>query len=263
MIWRQRAQIRQAAHEAGGQLKVYHNSKYQLLLDGSGHLLYQPLSSNTGAKKVRWWRFFRSHKVPELSGEALASAIQNQLSTTRSKRALIPMAILPSGKEVPPDTWAGGYHGSSKIPPQVALRQGLPATGDDRRLREHSEPSSDRQRGSAFRGVTNIPSDPVSENGAAYWAGKGGWVYEIRGVPSWNVNTNLFGRVKTLKGFRGNLMHAEQEIAIPAQVSPDRIKAYGVVEEGASGKLLVKRWIPNPGFKPNASTSTSTGGPRP
>ena len=34
-----------------------------------------------------------------------------------------------------------------------------------------------------------------SLSGAVLWAGEGGWVFEIRGVPTWDVNKHLEGRV--------------------------------------------------------------------
>lgn len=165
----------------------------------------------------------------------------------RSPKKAALRAILPDGRKVKPDNHRGGFHGTTLVDPSVALKQGLPRRGDDRRLKEHAE-----QKGcSAFRGCTLVPSDPASGNGAAYWAGKGGWVYEIRGVPSWDVNSQLVGRVKGAGGaYRGNLMSGENEIAVPAEVPPQRIKAYGKVEQGRSGRLFVKTWIENPAYEP-------------
>jgi len=160
-------------------------------------------------------------------------------------------AILPDGRQVPPSSFGGGYHGTDDVPPEVALRDGLAGRGDDWRLREHSEPRG----GSAFRGATGVVSEPVSGNGAAYWAGEGGWVYEIRDVPSWDVNVLLEGRVNVGGRWRGNLMHGEQEIAIPARVSPEHIRAYGRVEADAAGRLFVRQWILNPGYRPPAASA--------
>jgi hypothetical protein len=169
-----------------------------------------------------------------------------------TKRDPAPLfAILPDGRQVPPSSFAGGYHGNGDVSPEVALREGLAGRGDDWRLREHSE----QRGGSAFRGATGVVSEPLSGNGAAYWAGEGGWVYEIRGVPSWDVNVLLEGRVNVVGTWRGNLMHGEQEIAIPARVSPERIRAYGRVEADAAGRLFVRQWILNPGYRPPAASA--------
>jgi hypothetical protein len=165
----------------------------------------------------------------------------------------VPQAILPNGRSVPPTSWHGGYHGTSTIPPEIALVRGLPGRGDDLRLQEHSESKSH----SAFRGLTEFVSDPVSGNGAAYWADEGGWVYEVRGVPIWDVNTLLEGRVPTPNGFRGNLMYGESELATLAAVPPERIKAWGRVEADSQGRLAVLRWYPNPAYR-DLSPSTST-----
>jgi hypothetical protein len=146
---------------------------------------------------------------------------------------------------VPADSFEGGFHGTSSISPEVAFRDGLPARGDDRRLKEHSEQAGN----SAFRGTTAFPTDPSGSYGAAYWAGEGGWVYEIRHVPSWDVNLELEGRVKTPEGYRGNLMPGEAERAIPARVPPENIKRAGQVEADLGGHLYVHHWQDNPSFR--------------
>jgi len=155
-----------------------------------------------------------------------------------------PAAILPNGQLAPPTFYRGGFHGTTDVPPEVALRDGLPARGDDWRLAEHTM----QEGSSAFRGTTEVLYDPVNGGGAAAWAGEGGWVYEIRGVPTWDVNTLLEGRVRTPGGFRGNLMYGENELAIPARVPPEHIKRYGRVEEDSSGHLRVRTWVDNPGY---------------
>lgn len=156
-----------------------------------------------------------------------------------------PRAILPNGKSIPPDDYAGGYHGTDKVAPSEALKNGLPAGGTNWNLQEHAE----GKPGSAYRGTTTVVSDPVNEGGAAYWAGEGGWVYDVRGVPTWDVNKALEGRVQTPGGFRGNLMRGENERAIPARVPPENIKRYGQVVSDSQGRLLVRDWQDNPNFK--------------
>jgi hypothetical protein len=179
--------------------------------------------------------------------EALGGRLGALLAPPVEQKRAGPHALLPDGTEAPPDHYYGGYHGTTRVKPEVALARGLPKRGNDWRLLEHAE-----ERGcSAFRGCTLVPSDPLSGNGAAYWAGPGGWVYEIRGVPSWNVNRQLEGRVKTITNqYRGNLMHGENEVAIPAEIPPERIKAYGKVVEDAQGRLYIKTWLLNPGYRP-------------
>lgn len=171
------------------------------------------------------------------------------VSPATPERSTEPRAILPDGREIAPDSFSGGYHGTTDVPPEVALQDGLPERGTDWRLKEHSESAGN----SAFRGTTEVASDPVSGNGAAYWAGEGGWVYEIRGVPTWDVNSDLEGRVQTAAGFRGNLMFGENERAIPARVPPERIARYGKVVEDSMGNLRVREWVANPGFRPRTA----------
>jgi hypothetical protein len=146
-----------------------------------------------------------------------------------------PRAILPNGRALPPHSMSGGFHGTN-IPPEVATKEGLPARGNDWRLLEHTQENPD----SAFRGTTAIVSDPVNEGGAAYWAGEGGYVYEIRGVPTWDVNQALEGQVPTPGGYRGNIMYGENELAIPARVPAEKIVRWGVVKSAAGGRLRVE-----------------------
>jgi hypothetical protein len=147
-----------------------------------------------------------------------------------------PTAILPDGRAIPPDTYGGGYYGTD-IP--MDLSTGFPARGNDWRLAEHAMQTGN----SAFRGTTNVVSDPVRQQGAAYWAGEGGYVYEIRGVPTWDLNKNLQGRVKTPEGFGGNIMHGEGEYVIPGEVSPNKVVRYGRVEADKQGRLYVPNWL--------------------
>ncbi len=62
------------------------------------------------------------------------------------------------------------------------------------------------------------------------------------------MNLDLEGRVPTPAGFRGNLMHGECELAVPARVPAEDIARWGVVEEDSVGHLLVREWHVNPRF---------------
>lgn len=94
-----------------------------------------------------------------------------------------------------------------------------------------------------------IASDPITGQGAASWAGEGNWVYRIRGMPSWDANTLLEGRVRTISGFRGNKMHGEGEHSLPARIPPGYIMECGRVELDPKGRPRVGEWIQNPNFK--------------
>jgi hypothetical protein len=155
------------------------------------------------------------------------------------------MAILPSGRRIPPDHYMGGFHGTSEIGPEVAFKDGLPERGTNWSLKEHVA----QQPGSAFRGTTELISDPVTQQGAAYWAGEGGWVYQIEGVPTWSVNAALEGRVPVAGvGYTGNILVIENEGAIPARVLPSNIKRAGQAELDSLGRPIVRTWIDNPNF---------------
>ncbi len=149
---------------------------------------------------------------------------------------MVTEAILPDGKVLPPDSYSGGYYGTTEEP-EFVLKDGFPARGKERRLLEHSEGHPD----SAFRGSTNIVSDGAGR-GAAYWADEGGYVYKIEGVPTWDVNRALQGRVRTPGGYRGNLMHGEGEYAIPSRIPRDKIVQWGKVVKDHAGRLKVETW---------------------
>lgn len=163
-----------------------------------------------------------------------------------------PQAVLPGGRSIPPDSFVGGYHGTDIAPEAVQEDGGFPARGpvEDWRLKEHAE--EDSAPVSAFRGSTPYPTSPDGETGASYWAGEGGWVYQVSGVPTWGVNSELEGRVKTGNGlYRGNLM-SEAEGAFPAQTPLECLERWGRVVESASGRLYVRDWVPNPRYDPAA-----------
>jgi hypothetical protein len=153
--------------------------------------------------------------------------------------------ILPSGKRAPPTSFSGGFHGNT-VPPDFVMIHGLPGQGRNLRLLEHADSDiSD----AAFRGTTSMVADPVTQSGAAYWAGEGGWVYEIRHVPTWDVNLLLAGRVKRNGKYIGNHWIGENEQAVSAYIPPQKIARYGRVVMSASGILYVRTWIPNPAFE--------------
>ncbi|MHB2018929.1 MAG: hypothetical protein ACYCW6_18440 [Candidatus Xenobia bacterium] len=157
-----------------------------------------------------------------------------------------PHAILPDGSEAAPTDYGGGFHGTSEVPPEVALKDGLPAHGDDWNLLEHVYQDGN----SAFRGATRYITDPVRDTGAAYWAGQGGWVYDVEHVPTWDVNALLEDRIPNPDGFgyRSNPVYGENEMAIPGHILPQNIRRWGQVASDATGHLYVPDWHDNPGF---------------
>jgi hypothetical protein len=191
---------------------------------------------------------------------AQSAASPGQASAFRKSRPdyqphdSVPLALLPDGRAIPPDSFKGGYHGTDIGPDEVKQKGGLPARGpmEDWRLREHAEATS--MPVSAFRGSTPDPTSPDGQTGAAYWAGEEGWIYDVFGVPTWDVNSNLEGRIKRDDGiYRGNLM-SEDESAFPAQTPLECIRRWGRVSESLSGKLYVNpgEWVANPRYDPAA-----------
>ena len=151
-----------------------------------------------------------------------------------------------SGSEIAPTALNRKlFHGTHEIPPEVAFEKGLPLGGGDTRLLQHAMQSG----GSAFRGTTTQIFAPGNEAGAGFWAGDGGWVYQLDGTASWDVNASLEGRVPKPGGFEGNPMRGENEQAILAGVPRERIAgAIQIVE--VNGRLVPKPIIPNPHYKP-------------
>lgn len=166
-------------------------------------------------------------------------------------------ARLPNGRLVPPSHRGGGYHGTSEIAPADAFRDGLPARGTDVGLENQVVQGANR----AFRGTTATPMTPTGEAGAAHWAGEGGWVYQIDGVPTWDVNALLEGQRVTPGGFAGNLMAGELEGAIPARVPASRIQgAYPVVPGRGTG-LRLGPFEPNPHYVAPGAAPTAVSAP--
>ena len=136
-------------------------------------------------------------------------------------------------------------HGNDVAPQDVVANDGLGANGDNYDLLEHARPQPG-MRPSGLRGTTEVLSTPDGQ-GAANW---GKWVYDIDGVPTYDVNRQLAGRVPKVDGFGGNPFHGEGENAIPARVPLARIKRWGRVEESASGQKYVPEWTTNPAYEP-------------
>jgi hypothetical protein len=132
-----------------------------------------------------------------------------------------PYVLLPDGTKVRPTARGGRlYHGTSDVDPKEAFSSGLPVRGRNLSLEDHVNQKGD----SALRGAAPMPQFPTGKGGPADW---GEYVYEIDGVPSWDANQLLQGRVRRPGGFGGNLMTAEVEQAIPGYVPPSKIVRWG------------------------------------
>ena len=150
-----------------------------------------------------------------------------------------------NGKSVAPTAWGGKrYYGTDALAPEQVFNEGLPARGPNLDLQMHAEGAAD----TAFRGTCTMPITPHAEAGAAKWAGEGGWVYEIDGSATWDVNASLQGRINNGLEFRGNLMLGEQEHAIFAGVPRARIVgAHSVLSNGRG--LQIGPLVANPHYR--------------
>ncbi len=144
---------------------------------------------------------------------------------------------------VKPQTCGVRHHGTNTITEQdFEINRGLPAKGSDIDLIRHVEPPPQRKEESAFRGTTPFPRSPIDDRtGAIYWAGDGGFLYQIQNWKGYNISELLDGRIKNGMGmFRSPHMTAEHETAVPARVPAEFIKRIGRVSENDHGQPIVK-----------------------
>lgn len=135
------------------------------------------------------------------------------------------------------------YHGTDAHEPVSVGVAGLPPRGPDIELLHHAEPPPGNTGDSAFRGCTQSFISMLQDSGAALW---GQWIYEIRNYPGYDVVSLLEGRIRCPGGFRGVVMTAEQEIAIPAEVPLGNISRAGVVRSNTRGQTVVDFITPWP-----------------
>jgi hypothetical protein len=181
---------------------------------------------------------------------AALSEATEAVSAAEAAGAAEALAYLPSGRGVPPTSarWSG-YHGTNDpalLDVNKVFIQGLPARGANRNMADHAAGAPD----SAFRGTTaEIFLPERGAGGAGEWAGAGGVVYQVEGVPGWNVNAVLEGQ-RPVGGtlFGGNVMSAEAEVAINAQVAAENIAGAYPIIETARG-LRPGTFIPNPNYR--------------
>lgn len=172
---------------------------------------------------------------------AVSGSPPDEVLDDSASALLVPCALLWDGRLVPADSVLGGYHGTSRIAPEEAFRRGLVA----------GEALSDTaaglraQEGGALRLVSELVADPVAGAGAAEEAGEGGWVYEIRDVPTWPIAATQdvqesFGRGRDAADTPAVLA------LIPNDVPASSIVRAGRVERLPSGRLAVRSWVDNP-----------------
>jgi hypothetical protein len=193
--------------------------------------------------------------MDKLRGVIPDDALRGRIEAQLAARARVtnpavyrnPLAVLPSGQQVPPTARGGKlYYGSDQLTPETVFERGLEARGPDQGLLAHVM----QEGNSAFRGTTRAIFTPDKEGGAGAWAGEKGWVYVIDDVPSWDVNVLLEGRVPTVAGFRGNPVSGEGEQAILANVPRTRIIEAIEIVRDARGNLRLGQRVKNPSYEP-------------
>lgn len=149
-------------------------------------------------------------------------------------------AINEWGKSVAAKT-AGGYHGVTEqnLIPEVLFKNGMKGGGSNRNLAEHVVGAED----SAFMGLAPMPGGSGSTGlmTPVEFAGEGGWVVEIRGVPGWDTTLHAPKAVAALS--RG-----EAETATLRNVEGQYIYRVAQVVRDNRGNLLIRKWVYNNDF---------------
>ncbi len=200
-------------------------------------------SSSDPIKKIRF-----GYKLNEFNEEVPYTSIQEAILATGQ-----PLAYDSEGNAVRPDVYGKGYHGRRFLTPEQVIADkgilGKTPKNPSLNLKEHSFNNLDQDGHSVslFRGVTEVPSNG-RDQGAAYWADVGGYVFEIDGVPMWDVNYHLEGITRTLSGFKSLPTAGEVEYAVPSEIPIECISRWGKVIESATGALFVRSWTENKFF---------------
>lgn len=155
-------------------------------------------------------------------------------------------AIDEQGRRVPPDMARSLdiYHGNGGYTEADIPRlwdEGLPAKrGTDLDLAHHKLEHRDGQGPTtAFRGAAPYPGMPGSTALTPVEAAdEGGLVFQIRGVPAWDVARHAARAERIVPG--------EVEYAILARVEPQHLVRIGVVAANRLGAKFVARWFDNP-----------------
>jgi hypothetical protein len=131
-------------------------------------------------------------------------------------------AILPNGGKVPPNSKPSTlFHGTNLFPAAAVRLNGLPIKGSDWRIVEHLQGNSN----SAFRGCTPSAIMQVPYAGAAFWAGDGGWVYELSNLDSWYI-PELLDHFTPIGGYSPSAWSpypAECESAVSSEIKASRV----------------------------------------
>lgn len=173
----------------------------------------------------------RSEEIPN---EPVDPSVEPGEPLTASESA--PIRATVGGRPVESTGSSTVYHGTDISPEQVLAEGGLGMRETGRNntdLIEHMLQAPD----SAFRGSSATAEIP------AEFAGEGGYVYRIEGVPGYDINT-IIGQpgVSTNIGGRWVVPLAESEIAIPRKIPLDKIISWGRVSETPTGRLVVREW---------------------
>ncbi len=151
-----------------------------------------------------------------------------------------PTAIGESGKVVRAIP-SSGYHGTSGLSVEEIIAHGLPGGGSNVNLAEHVGGAAD----SAFRGLAPSPGRGGSTalRTPVEFAGEGGVVVEVVGVPGFNTFDHAPEAVRMLR-------KGEAEIATFRRIPTERIRRIGKVGVDSRGREVVKEWIANPNYQP-------------
>lgn len=182
--------------------------------------------------------------------EKLADELGDLLSAQHNKTPLSvyrnPVAKVNGELFEPTVNHIHGYHGN-KAKPEDVFEHGFPAKGPSIDLVIQALDGEGR----AFRGTCDFIFSPDRESGPGQFAGEGGFVYEIDGVPGWDVNKLLEGRVaNAVTGYGGSPFTSEVETTILGHVPSSRIRGVYTIRTSRGLHLIPGRRTDNPNYVP-------------
>jgi len=174
----------------------------------------------------------------EPARDAVKKAVTDEtIATTAPTGSSGEPVALVNGKPVPPSGYGRVFRGEDASPDVVARDGGFKAAGTNWDLQRHAEELwrfDTKVNDSAFHGSTALPGQ------AAEW---GDWTYRIEGMPQWDVNQVMQGRIGSVGSFRGNLMYGENELAIPGETPKANITGFRP-SNAAAAKAAGIPWEP-------------------
>jgi hypothetical protein len=180
------------------------------------------------------------------SGSAELIALEEMAGLT--KATATSRGVTFNGKPISPSfpNWTG-WHGAPDSPDVIAARGSLGQRGTVTDLYEHmrGNPASD------FMGTTHLPMGPGEGQGAAHWAGEGGYVYKISGVEAYDTG-QVWEANQSALGPGINHTRGELEIAIRRGVPWEKVDGWHEVLVGRGDSVKLGPYVDKASWKPGS-----------